>query len=111
MGLFSRGPNPDPERRSSFEHAPEPVDTPSVQEGAETAPERTVEPVSVEPAAPTVTEPPPEPVRPFAPIAESIPEPVDDEDLRITASEAIKPIRMKAEEPAADVPETKRAKV
>src|SRR5688572_30802034 len=112
MGLFSRGPDPDHERRRSFEHeyAPEPPpDTPSVQPGAESAPERTLEPET--PPSPTLTEALAS--RPFAPIAESIPEPADDDELRISASEAIKPRRdltPKPAEPGAE-PATKRSKV
>jgi chromosome partitioning protein len=126
MGLFSRGPNPDPEPWRSQEHAPEPppepVETPNVQPGAESAPEGTLEPAPA--AAPTATETVPEPTpapdpapdpaaRPFAPIADSIPEPADDDDLRITASEAIKPRRdlTPRNGPAAAEPPTKRAKV
>ena len=99
MGLFSRGPNPEDERLS-FEHAPEDPFEPkeattvaSVQEGdaepeLEPAPEP--EPEAKEPEAQRST---PEAPRPFAPVTESMPDPADEEDLRITASQAIKPRR------------------
>src|SRR4051794_9520983 len=104
MGLFSRGPNPEDEARWHAESAPEPepvrppepIEPPSVDSVAESAP--TVEPG---PVAVEVTEPEPAPaVRPFAPVTESMPDPADEDDLRITASEAIKPKRDLTPKPA-----------
>jgi chromosome partitioning protein len=128
MGLFSRGPNPDDERRWSLQGAPdappEPPPEPEPTAIAEPEVEATAEPeveatldtespvaeVASDPE-PAVTEPAPspEPARPFASVAASVPEPADDEELRITANEAIAPRRVAA---AAKVEEdTARAKV
>jgi Mrp family chromosome partitioning ATPase len=88
---------------------PDPVEPPSVDPGAESAPEPTVEP---EPVAVEVAEPEPAPaVRPFAPVAESMPDPAEEEDLRITASEAIKPKRDLTPKPADPDAPTRHAKV
>jgi Mrp family chromosome partitioning ATPase len=76
------------------------------------------EPVASEPE-PSEPEPPPQPAasaepagaRPFAPsVAESVPEP-SDEELRITASEAIAPRRPPAAAEPGDGAPTRRAKV
>ncbi len=122
MGLFNRGPNPEDERRQHVE----PVEPPSVVSAPDPGAEATIEPEPVteapiaepKPEPEATPEPPvapeqPEPARPFAPIAESMPEPTGDEDLRITASQAIKPRRdmsSKPDTPEGEVP-TKRAKV
>jgi chromosome partitioning protein len=138
MGLFSRGSNPDDVRRQRFEHSPE--FAPEPPEPAERVepqrvdpgPESEREPTFEEAMAPVVTPPvavvpPPaaeaepeatakaeaEPVkaesRPFAPVA--VPEPADDEDLRITATEAIKPRRDLTPKPSEPEPQVAKAKV
>ena len=93
--------------------APEPVEPPSVDPVPESGTETTLEPepVAEVPVTESKPEPTPAPARPFAPIAESIPEPADDQDLRITASEAIKPKRDLNPKPAGAEGAGKRAKV
>jgi chromosome partitioning protein len=120
MGLFSRGPNPEDERRWGAERAPEPVEQPDVGSAPDTGAETTFEPdkpavetpvAMEEPAPAPVVEPEAPAQRPFAPVTESMPDPVSDEDLRITASEAIKPRRDLTPKPADPEAPTKRSKV
>jgi chromosome partitioning protein len=113
MGLFNRGPNPEHDRRRGLEDSPEtrpnpepePVKSPSIVSAPDTATETAIdepaaqppppEPVKAEPVKPEpVKAEPAQAPRPFAPVA--VPEP-DDEDLRITATEAIAPRRAAAE--------------
>jgi chromosome partitioning protein len=116
MGLFSRGPNPDDERWRSVEHTPEPEESSIVDTVAEPAPEPTFEP-DPEPEPEPAPEPAPEAKaetpRPFAPVAETMPDPADEDDLRITASQAIKPRRDLTPRAAGDDGEApvKRSKV
>jgi chromosome partitioning protein len=116
MGLFSRGPNPDHDRRWSLQGSPdtppepepepaEPAEPPSVVSEGETAATTDPEPPVIDSAPEPAREaeirpepdPGPEPARPFASVAESVPDPIDDEELRITANEAIAPRRVAAE--------------
>ena len=122
MGLFSRGPNPDDERWRSVEHTPKPEESSIVDTVAEPAPEPVIEPDSEPepepksesgPASAPAPEAKPEAPRPFAPVAETMPDPADEDDLRITASQAIKPRRdltPRAGDDAGDAP-VKHAKV
>jgi chromosome partitioning protein len=133
MGLFNRGQRPEDEARHGAEYTPAPdwFRAPSVEEVAESAPEPTpepepepevLEPVDTVPGPevavpdPVVAPPKAEPVRPFAPattIADVMPEPTDEDDLRITASEAIKPRRDPIPSAPEEAPEApvKRVKV
>ncbi len=120
MGIFSRGSRPlDTDRaaqdgppKTASDAAPERVDMPepAVAEAAQPEPvaaePETTE--AAEPETPEAAEPAPA-ERPFAPpVAEALPEP-DPEELRITASEAIKPRRDLS--PPGDEPQLGRAKV
>jgi chromosome partitioning protein len=119
MGLFSRGPNPEVEARPRVEDAPEPAQAPSVDSAPDTGAETAFEPEQPATEAPVVTEPAPEPEsaveppapRPFAPVTESMPDPADEDDLRITASQAIKPKRDLTPKPADPEAPIKHAKV
>jgi chromosome partitioning protein len=117
MGLFSRGPNPEDEAWRHVEDVPKPSQAPSVGSAPDTGAETTIEPEPPAVEAPVVTEPEPEaaaptaPLRPFAPVTESMPDPEEEEDLRITASEAIKPKRDLTPKPADPDAPTKHAKV
>jgi chromosome partitioning protein len=128
MGLFSRGTRPEDEARWSAEHAPDPVEPPSAPPVAESATKDSfdqsapTEPPSHEPQPAPDAEPAPEPefspepestpepaARPFA-VAASVPDPEPDEEVRITASEAIAPRRAPVEQAAPEEP-GRRAKV
>jgi chromosome partitioning protein len=91
MGLFSRDNRPE---NDLIPDAPEPVfEEQMVEEPA--GPPVATEPEPVDEAATEQPESPPERA-PERPPANPVPEPEHEEDLRITASEAIKPSRMAA---------------
>ena len=87
--------------RPSAEAELEPIELSNVVWDGEAArasrPEPAVPAAESAAASPPEPEPTPEPARPFARLADSVPEPAEDEDLRITANEAIGPRRVKAE--------------
>jgi chromosome partitioning protein len=139
MGFFNRGSRDQDDRATSPERAPEEpaltelvldqpligeavVDPPSADEPAAPAPvPAQPEPVAEAPREPAAPEPvaeqqapvvvaEPEPARPPA---NPLPPEADDQEVRITASEAIKPIRSISAPPAPLAPEAphRRAKV
>ncbi|MFI5122388.1 MAG: ParA family protein, partial [Vicinamibacteria bacterium] len=128
MGLFSRGSRSEDDQRPGLNgsptngnaSAPERVvepDPPAAVEKVVPEPEPKPEPEPVpaaaEPAPPPVAaEPAPPAERPFAPsVAEAVPEPSEDEDLRITASQAIAPRRESSAAEAGEQGSGRRAKV
>jgi chromosome partitioning protein len=122
MGLFSRGSRSEDDRRSSPDGSPTngtgempdrhdaapaevrlaPEPEPLAPEPEQAAPEPPVEqprpPVPEPEATPTRSGPPAQitEARPAAPPPARVPEPVDEDELRITASEAIGPRRVQA---------------
>jgi chromosome partitioning protein len=123
MGLFSRGSRSDDDRRPSLNGSPDTTDDvaeeqvvadpvpeaamPDLEPQPEPEPKPDPQPEAIEEREP---EPEPVPERPFAPpMAEAVPDP-DPDELRITATEAMKPRRELTSQDA-ERPAEARAKV
>jgi chromosome partitioning protein len=123
MGLFSRGSRSEDDRRPGLSGSPTNGNDPAPERVVEPDPPAAAEKVASEPEPkpkpepapvpePVAAEPAPPAERPFAPsVAEAVPEPSEDADLRITASQAIGPRRESSAPEAGAQGSGRRAKV